>query len=983
MRNNAKVEVLLAFLCLNLGIGGAVLAYDITKDKCTYEVAVGHLDTQWEWTRTTTYNELIPKTLHDNFSLFAKYPRYVFSFAGAFRYWIAEQANQNPFGNFQAGDWDTLKGYIASGRWALAGSCVDEIDVNLPCAETLCRNFLYGNGYYQDRFGKTSIDMYLPDCFGFAYDLPTIACHFGVRGFSTQKFDNPDCGWWAPVPDNLSIMKWMGPDGSYVFAAMKPSSYISSYEVNANLGNALQNQCGLWTTYDYYGIGDQGGAPYEDTVRQLCNLPNGQLDGAYCFPAASDSLFRDLVRLEQAGNPSIGRMFNFDGELIHWRHGTGTYTVHGDIKKLFRNCEIGGLTAEPAAVMANKLTNGTYAYPQATLWKAWFTTIDHAFHDDLTGTSIPEAYTNISDGTIPSLDSQMVNFAAVKTAANAEVNKILNTTVSVSAVPVVVYNPLALDRRDVIQASVSLPSSSSYVKVVGPDGVETPSQVIAGAPGSNLTILFVADVPSVGYKVYEVSAAATACAIQTGLSIDANGGSMSNNEYNVTFDNDGDILQVTDKKSNKNLFAKACKWEIRPDNSKNWPQWEVLKADVLSNPVGNVDGSPIKTVVESGPVRVSLKVTRNKEGNNYTHTYSLCADSAGRIIVVDNTVQWNNRGRMIKAAFFCSVSADSAIYSTGIGTIKRPVSGTDNRYEVPAQNWAVEGDGNSGVAVLTTYKYGWSRPAKGTLDLTLIHSPGPDDYYAQGDIFTHTFSYAIYGFSGDWRNGVDAQAQRFNEPLTAMQTTAHAATGPIGKTFSLVRVSNPAKAMIMGLKKPEKSTSADEVIVRLREIPGTAAGAVNLVFGASITAAVETNGMEAKIADVTFNGNTLSFSIGKYQIKTFKVTLGGFTSVRGSFNGSNPSFDDMAFKVVSSAGGKLSMAKFLLGRDDKVQKVYLTNVKGQVVRTLHNGPMPLEASAHIVWDGKNNSGNLAPAGVYVVNVVTDHAQKHAPMRFVK
>ena len=80
----------------------------------------------------------------------------------------------------------------------------------MPLRQGDAPNFLYGNGYYQDKFGRRSFDIYLPDCFGFSYSLPTYANHFGVRGFSTQKFDLWG-GWWAPVPDDRSIMRWKGP----------------------------------------------------------------------------------------------------------------------------------------------------------------------------------------------------------------------------------------------------------------------------------------------------------------------------------------------------------------------------------------------------------------------------------------------------------------------------------------------------------------------------------------------------------------------------------------------------------------------------------------------------------------------------------------------------------------------------------------------------------------------------------------------------
>ena len=159
----------------------------------------------------------------------------------------------------------------------------------------------------------------------------------------------------------------------------------------------MDSQCGMWLGYGYYGTGDRGGAPDSANVASLCTLPGGQLNGVNVFPAASDS-FRMLDRLEKAGNVNVGNLYTYDGELLMQTHGTGSYTGHADLKVRYRGMELAGLQAEPAAVAATKLAGA--AYPQQQIWRAWFKGIDHAFHDDITGTSIPDAYYNSWDATV-------------------------------------------------------------------------------------------------------------------------------------------------------------------------------------------------------------------------------------------------------------------------------------------------------------------------------------------------------------------------------------------------------------------------------------------------------------------------------------------------------------------------------------------------------------------------------------------------------
>src|ERR1039457_1649745 len=67
------------------------LALDPTHDKVLYMVATAHLDDQWNWTIQDTINSYLPATLHTNFSFFAKYPHYTFSFEEILRYRLTKE----------------------------------------------------------------------------------------------------------------------------------------------------------------------------------------------------------------------------------------------------------------------------------------------------------------------------------------------------------------------------------------------------------------------------------------------------------------------------------------------------------------------------------------------------------------------------------------------------------------------------------------------------------------------------------------------------------------------------------------------------------------------------------------------------------------------------------------------------------------------------------------------------------------------------
>ena len=138
------------------------------SDKPTlYVTATAHLDSQWNWTVQDTIRQFVPSTFYTNFKNFEKYPDYTFTYEGAIHYmWFKE---------YHPADWPTLQKYVASGRWRLAGSWINAVDTNVPSPESLMRQALYGKRFFRQEFGKVSDDVYLPDCFGFGFALPSIA----------------------------------------------------------------------------------------------------------------------------------------------------------------------------------------------------------------------------------------------------------------------------------------------------------------------------------------------------------------------------------------------------------------------------------------------------------------------------------------------------------------------------------------------------------------------------------------------------------------------------------------------------------------------------------------------------------------------------------------------------------------------------------------------------------------------------------------
>lgn len=843
MNNKIPLLAVMAMLLATFNLVNAK-PDDPAPAKTVHAVATAHLDTQWRWTIQTTINEYIPNTLKRNFELFEKYPGYNFSFEGAFRYMLAKE--------YYPQDYEKLKRYVAANRWHVCGSSLDATDTHMPSPESHIRSILLGNGYFKKEFGKSSKDIFLPDCFGFGYALPSIAVHCGLKGFSTQKLT-----WGSAYGVPFDIGVWQGVDGSEVVAAINPGEYVGDLKEDLSKDekilqtiNNQGRQTGLYMAYKYFGTGDTGGAPKEPSVAMLEKSLHS--DGPIKVVSAPADLLCREISPEQ-----MEKLSHYRGELLMTTHGTGCYTSQAAMKRWNRKNELLADAAERAAVCAEWM--GILPYPRETLNAAWTRFIWHQFHDDITGTSIPEAYTFSWNDEIISLNQ----FSGVLENSVAAVTSVMDTRVKGN--PVVVYNPLSIVRRDVAEAFLDK-ANGTAVRVFDKNGVETPSQIVDTPNGRK--VLFIASLPPVGFKVYDIRPADKPFNNKLDLKISAT--TLENERYRLKLNSAGDVASIFDKALKKEMLSAPAQLQMLDDYSPDWPAWEVTYDAVSAKPRNCVKGPAKIEIVESGPVRISLKVTRHAEGSSFVQYIRLYNGDAQERIDFATAIDWQSKNTLLKAAFTLNAKNPLATYDLGLGAIDR---GNNNKqlYEVPGQQWAdlTDKDGGFGVAILNDCKYGWDKPNDQTLRLTLLHTPKPaDDFTDQAglDIGQHQMTYSIMAHAGSGREELIWQAARLNQPLLAFTTTVHP-----GSLDSLGLVqTNQKQIAIRAVKKAENS---DEYIVRLQELGGLPARNVAVRFAAPILSAREVNGSEEPIADLTVTNGQVQVNLLPYQPKAVAVKL--------------------------------------------------------------------------------------------------------------
>jgi alpha-mannosidase len=821
--------------------------YNLSIDPVLYTVGYAHLDTEWRWDYEATINECIKNTLDENFQRLEKYKPYVFTFSGARRYKMMKE--------YYPEKYERVKKYIAQGRWFVGGSSVDECDANVPSPESVIRQVLYGNGYFRSEFGKESVDFLLPDCFGFQAHLPSVLAHAGLKGFSTQKLS-----WGSAAGIPFNIGNWIGPDGKGVVAALNATSYTSdikkrldtsSYWVNRVMENG--KKYGVFADYRYYGVGDEGGAPREEDVKNAVESLNHPDQKIKVYLSSSDQLFRDLTEEQKKQLPS------YSGDLLLTEHSSGSLTSQSYMKRWNRKNEQLALAAESMAVMADWL--GGIKYPQRSLNEAWWLVLGSQMHDIVPGTSLPKAYEYAWNDEILALNK----FSACLESSAGAVIRAMDT--QGKGVTLVVYNPLAIARKDVVEAEILYGEETpKAVKVFDGTNVEIPSQIILTSKNS-LRILFSASVPSLGLAVFDVQPVKDPAAYRTALA--ASNKTLDNEFLKVTVDSDGNISSIIDKKLGKELLSAPSRLEFQKEHPEFWPAWNMDWKDRRNPPVEYVKGPANITLLENGPVRATLKIERNARNSNFTQYIQLAAGKEN--LIVKNTISWQSRGVSLKVSFPLTASNTEATYNLGLGTELR-ANNHEKKYEVPSREWfdLTDKSGSFGVTIVEDCKFGSDKPNDKTLRLTMLFTPSANFYHDQAtqDWGIHEITYGIYSHKGDWRTGLSEwQGRSLNQPLRVFQASQH--RGTLGKSFSFARVSAP-QVDIRSIKKAE---NGKEMIIRLQELIEKDIQNVEITLPAKIIKAWEVDGQERLIGEAILKNGKLLVDMKQFALRSFALQL--------------------------------------------------------------------------------------------------------------
>ena len=760
--------------------------------------AIGHahIDSAWLWPIRETVRKCA-RTFSNVLALMEQYPEFRFGCSQAVQYeWMREH-----YPTIFAG----IARRVAEGRWVPIGGMWVEADTNLAGGEALIRQITHGQRYFEEHFGVTCREVWIPDVFGYPASLPQIMTVCGLDRFLTQKLS-----WNKTNRFPHHTFWWEGIDGSTVFTHFPP---VETY--NATF-NALELAGAVRTFADKgratrslmpFGHGDGGGGPTPLMMEQFRRVRD--LEGSARVEIESPSEFFDAAIADYPDAP------RWVGELYFEMH-RGTFTSQAKTKAGNRHCE---LLLREAELWCTAAYGAGEGYPAAALDRLWKVVLLHQFHDILPGSSIGWVHREAE-------------------VAYAQVADELGT---------IIGDALAVVAGD--RGSIANPAPHAFEGVAlldGPGLIADPlCQVLADGRVAALVQLpphavVVAD----PLELDAVSPVALPPVAATPTSLD-------NGVVRVTLDDAGLITSFVDLASGRDVVAPGARanlLQLHQDLPLEYDAWDI--EDYYRRQVVDLVDVDSVDVLDRGPLVGRVQVTRTFRSSTIRQVLELRAGS--RSLEIVNEVEWHEHEQMLKVAFPVDVHTDEIRREIQFGHLRSAIHTNTSwdaaRFEVCAHRWIDASESGFGVALLNDSKYGYDatrtrhRRADGvevpttTMRLTLLRGARyPDPEADQG---RHRFTYAVLPHAGDLQTGgVVAAGYHLNTPPRSIEpasASARSGAAPrVAPGSSIVASTHPA--VVVETVKAADDGSGD-VIVRCYESAGGRA-TTRLSFGFGVAAA--------------------------------------------------------------------------------------------------------------------------------------------------
>lgn len=788
-----------------------------------YAIGHCHIDTAWLW----PFDETIRKAARSwssQINLMDRYPDYKFICSQAQQYeWIKER--YLPL-------WDRIHEKVRNGQFLPTGGTWVEMDANMPSGESMSRQFLLGQRFFEKNFGRRCKVFWLPDSFGYSAQLPQLMKLADMNYFFTQKLS-----WNNVNKFPLTTFWWVGLDGSKTLTHMAPSETYNAQCTPEELVRSVKNHRDKVYSNSsllVYGNGDGGGGPLSSMIERLRRMKD--VDGLPKTRMALPTEFYENIEKTSEELPS------WKGELYFELH-RGIYTTHSLCKKLNRSCEVLLHDIELLATLCLMQFPDIFQYPAEEFEEFRKMLCLTQFHDVMSGSSIEMVYDDCLEmfTKIDLLGKRMRDEMLAKLLGSVD-----NTAME-EVKGLAVLNTMPWNRSEVIEVPLE-------------DGLPTMKQYSAFGRGGYVIAQSAGATSITGYDVSE-EVSYNSVHVETDA---LNNTTMENQFIRATFDKTGHLIYLYDKEVERDLIKpneRGNVFKMYDDIPLFWDAWDV---EIYHLEKFRVVEEGSVQILEQGPLRCSLLIEKQlSETSQLKQIVVLSAVS--RRIDFETEVEWNENRQFLKVEFAWDILADNVSYECQYGHIARPThyntSWDAAKFEVVAQKFADMSEYGYGVALLNDSKYGYSAH-QNVIRLSLLRAPKAPD--SNCDIGQHAFKYAIYPHQNHFlQSDVVREGYNFNSPLIT-NVVPLSKVDAVKFAMPKFHIEGAPNVVLDTIKKAEDS---NDVILRLYECYGGHARA-KLMSSRIVSKIVKCNILEDEqeiipIIDTTapLNGRTFSTNL--------------------------------------------------------------------------------------------------------------------------
>ncbi|CZT01541.1 probable alpha-mannosidase [Rhynchosporium graminicola] len=803
--------------------------YETGTQPIVYGIGHCHIDTCWLWPWAETKRK-VARSWSNQCDLMDRYPEHRFTVSQAQQYKWLKQYYPYVF--------DRVKQKVKDGRFQPVGGSWVEHDTNMPSGESLVRQFVYGQRFFESNFGERCRTFWLPDTFGYSSQLPQLCRLAGMTRFFTQKLS-----WNNINKFPHTTFNWVSLDGSQVICHMAPSE---TYTAEADFGDVKRSVSQHKsmdqdeTSLLVFGKGDGGGGPTWQHLEKLRRC-RGMSDTVGMLPRVhmGDSVedFFDRLEKKVAGGLDFVTWY---GELYFELH-RGTYTTQANNKLNNRKSEIMLRNVELLATLAS-IKSG-YKYPKEKIDNMWEAVLLCQFHDCLPGSSIEMCY-----------DDSDELYAEVF-ATGEKILKELEELLSVQSVEepkstdnLVALNTMPWHRREVISIG------NGKAGVACGDG-----QLL------NIKTFKITEAPEVSVKE-----------TKSGVFV------LQNDQLRVEVE-DGCITSLYDLKADREIISKGKKGNqlvIFDDKPLYWQAWDVevyhldsrkeLKSGVTK--IFQQDAHQVSVVTET-------KISEKSWAKTYI-TLSAAFKSQQSYVEMHSEVEWREDMKFLKVEFPVDVRNTEASYETQYGIVRRPTHYNTTwdmaKFEVCCHKFADLSEHGYGVSILNDSKYGFATCGS-LMRLSLLRAPKAPDAHA--DMGRHHIRWAILPHQGDLGSTTVRTAYNFNNPLKLTQSSkaleASAFSSPIKLTgnpsliLDCVKRGEDDEDVSRGELSKRKGRS---VILRIYDsLGGTSKGTIETSL--DVKKVWKTNILEDDEEEFKIEKGKIEITLRPFEVATFRLQL--------------------------------------------------------------------------------------------------------------